>query len=64
MALLKHINSKARSVDNTGFGTNSSMYGGRYIKKDGAPNLAKTGIPFLERISWYHTMLLSSTLGS
>ncbi|CAN5699932.1 ion channel [soil metagenome] len=57
MALLKRINNKAKPVDNTGFGTNSSMYGGRFFKKDGRPNLRKTGIPFLERVSWYHTML-------
>jgi inward rectifier potassium channel len=57
MALLKRLNSKVKSVDNTGFGSNSSMYGGRLFNKDGSPNLKKTGIPFLERISWYHTML-------
>ncbi len=60
MALLKKINSKIKSLDNTGFGSNSNMYGGRFFKKDGTPNLRKTGIPFLERISWYHTMLQMS----
>lgn len=57
MALLKRINSKVTDVNNTGFGTNSSMYGGRYFRKDGRPNLRKVGIPFLEKVSWYHTML-------
>jgi inward rectifier potassium channel len=57
MALLKRINNKVKAVDNTGFGTNSNMYGGRFFRKDGRPNLRKVGIPFLERISWYHTML-------
>jgi len=57
MALLKRINNKVKSLDNTGFGTNSSMYGGRFFKKDGTPNLRKVGLPFLERTSWYHTML-------
>lgn len=60
MALLKRINSKIKPVDNTGFGTNSSMYGGRYFTKDGRPNIQKKGISFLESTSWYHTMLKMS----
>ena len=42
---------------NTGFGTNSADYGGRFINKDGNANITKRGIPFFERISWYHTLL-------
>ena len=57
MALKKRINVKAIPDQTTGFGTNSTMYGGRYLDKDGRPNIRKTGIPFLERNSWYHTML-------
>lgn len=34
------------------------MYGGRFLNKDGQANMYRVGIPFLERISWYHTMLL------
>ncbi len=41
----------------TGFGTNSSMYGGRLVNKDGSPNIGSRGIPLLQRYSWYHTML-------
>ena len=41
----------------TGFGTNSSMYGGRLVNKDGTPNIGRRGIPLMERYSWYHTML-------
>jgi hypothetical protein len=41
----------------TGFGTNSNMYGGRLVNKDGTPNMSRRGIPLLERYSWYHTML-------
>lgn len=51
------INSKARSQDDTGFGTNTSLYGGRLIQKDGNANIEKRGIPFLDRISWYHYMI-------
>ena len=48
------VNSKARSSNNTGFGTGS--YGGRFINKDGSANVVKRGLPFFSRISWYHTM--------
>ena len=57
MNLLKKINAKAKAEINTGFGTNSSSYGGRFITKSGNANVKKTGIDFLDSISWYHTML-------
>lgn len=60
MSLLNRINSRAKTDDNTGFGINSSMYGGRFFNKDGTPHLRKTGIPWLERNSWYHTLLRMS----
>ena len=57
MAFLKKINAKAKSETNTGFGTNASSYGGRFVTKSGNANVRKTGIGFFEGISWYHTML-------
>ena len=57
MDLLKNINAKAKAETNTGFGTNPSNYGGRFINKDGTANISKRGSNFLSRISWYHTML-------
>lgn len=57
MALLRKINLRAKKEFNTGFGTNASAYGGRFVNKDGRSNIEKKGIPFLNRISWYHTML-------
>ncbi|QEE49718.1 Inward rectifier potassium channel Irk [Flavobacterium alkalisoli] len=51
------INTKAKTDSNTGFSTNPSTYGGRFINKDGTANIEKQGIPFLSRISWYHMML-------
>lgn len=57
MAFLKNINSKAKTEINTGFGTNSNSYGGRFISKSGHANVKKTGVGFLDGISWYHTML-------
>jgi len=57
MAMLHKINSKARSQDDTGFGANTSLYGGRLVQKDGQANIEKKGIPILDRISWYHYMI-------
>ena len=57
MTVLTEINSKAKSDQNTGFGTNSASYGGRFINKDGTANVEKRGISLLQRISWYHTLI-------
>lgn len=57
MAFRKKINSKAKADKNTGFGTNASSYGGRFVTKSGNANVRKTGIGFMDSISWYHTML-------
>lgn len=57
MALNKKINTKASTDQNTGFGTISALYGGRLFNKDGLPNVRKSGMPWFERNSWYHTLL-------
>lgn len=57
MKFLKKINSKAKADSNTGFGTNASSYGGRFVTKNGNANVKKAGIGFFEGISWYHTMV-------
>ncbi len=57
MAILHKINTKATTQINTGFGINTSDYGGRFINKNGLPNIEKRGIDYFGRISWYHTML-------
>jgi inward rectifier potassium channel len=57
MDFLKRINTKAKTDNNTGFGSNSSNYGGRFLTKNGNANVRKEGIGFIESISWYHTML-------
>jgi inward rectifier potassium channel len=56
-SILDRINKRARTDENTGFGTNSNYYGGRYYNKSGIPNAYKTGLPFWERYSVFHTML-------
>lgn len=55
MALLRKNN--LHSEINTGFGSNSSSTGGRFINRDGVPNVIKRGVSILDRYSWYHTML-------
>ena len=56
MAILKRFRN-LKSEINTGFGTNSNSTGGRFINKDGRPNVIKKGVGLLDRYSWYHTML-------
>lgn len=48
---------KLNDINNTGFGPNSSVEGGRLINPDGSTNLRKRGIPIWERTSIYHTLL-------
>ncbi len=57
MVLFHEINKKAKGFLNSGYGTNSSSYGGRFVNKDGTANVERIGLPFLSRISWYHTLL-------
>ncbi|WP_163407568.1 ion channel [Flavobacterium ajazii] len=57
MALLKKINHNFQTDQNSGFGTNANSYGGRFVNKNGTPNIEKRGMHLLRRISWYHTMI-------
>ena len=57
MALLRKLNAKAKTEINTGFGADASDYGGRFVNKNGQPNIIKKGVNFWKRISWYHAML-------
>jgi inward rectifier potassium channel len=51
-----------RSIDNSGFGSNTGAEGRRLVNKDGTLNLRKTGVPFLNRLSWYHVLLRLSRI--
>jgi len=52
---------KFEAITNTGFSTNNTRTeGGRLTNKDGSINLHKTGMPFWERISLYHSLLRMS----
>jgi inward rectifier potassium channel len=57
MAFNKKIDPFLKINNDTGFGTNASNYGGRFINRDGTFNLRKEGMPFLQRYSIYHSML-------
>ncbi|MEZ5016488.1 MAG: ion channel [Flavipsychrobacter sp.] len=48
---------KLKNINNTGFTNNSNVEGGRLTNKDGSINVQKTGRPFWERISMFHTLL-------
>lgn len=56
MSLLRKINN-LQTDKNSGFGTNAGSYGGRFVNKNGTPNIEKRGMNLLRRISWYHTMI-------
>jgi len=57
MSTQKKISSNLKSVADTGFGVSPDSQGGRFINKDGSYNVAKTGLPFFERISFFYKML-------
>jgi len=49
---------RQKDTDSSGFGSNAS---GRFINKDGLPNVKRKGVNVFNRLSWYHTMLNLST---
>ncbi|HVW62755.1 MAG TPA: ion channel [Puia sp.] len=54
---MKKIDPYLKTNNDTGFGTNASNYGGRFINRDGTFNIRKEGMPFMERYSIFHHML-------
>jgi inward rectifier potassium channel len=57
MALGKKIDPYIKTNNDTGFGTNASSYGGRFINRDGTFNIRKEGVSFMNRYSIFHDML-------
>lgn len=45
---------RQKAIQDTGFG---SIVSGRFVNKDGQPNVEKRGVNIFNRFSWYHTML-------
>lgn len=41
----------------TGYGVNPSWTGGRFLHKNGRPNIERRGLHWIDRHSWYHTFL-------
>lgn len=57
MAVFGKKKRKLTTDEHTGFGTNPDNYGGRFVNKDGSANVVKSGLPFLDQISWFHMLL-------
>ncbi len=57
MALLRKINTKAATDENTGLGLNSTNNAGRFFNKDGQPNIHIKGVNWLKRSSIFQFML-------
>jgi inward rectifier potassium channel len=57
MASGKKLNPFLKTNNDTGFGSNASGYGGRFVNKDGTFNLKREGVPLLRRIGIYQRML-------
>ena len=57
MATHGRIQLSSKVNNDTGFGNSTSIFGGRFINKDGSFNMEKEGLPFWERFSIFHTML-------
>src|SRR5882757_5431348 len=53
----KKIDPYIKTNNDTGFGTNASSYGGRFINRDGTFNIRKDGMSFMNRYSIFHNML-------
>src|SRR5215210_7274522 len=58
---LKKINQRSRSNPDSGFGTQASQIGGRFVNKDGTFNLRKEGYPLFKQFRIYSFMLAIST---
>lgn len=52
MIKTRKLNPKAKSEINTGFGINSSDYGGRFLNKNGQPNIEKRGLGYFEKTAF------------
>jgi inward rectifier potassium channel len=57
MAFFNKINTKSKQELHTGFGTDRSKYGSRFMDKNGKPNVRIEGISLLKRISLFHTLI-------
>jgi inward rectifier potassium channel len=49
--------SKLKFIQDTGFSANSASMKGRFVNKDGTPNIEKRGLSFWKKSSPYHTLI-------
>lgn len=61
MSLLKKLNKRAQTENESGLGTVSSLTGGRFFNKNGVPNMEVRGMPFWDRLNIYHVLLSMKT---
>lgn len=54
------MNSRNKEVENTGFSHLNTAESNRFSNKDGSFNVKRIGVPFLQRISFLHTLLKMS----
>jgi len=52
------INRRSKANLDTGFGSQTSAVGGRFVNKDGSINVRKQGLSFLRRTSFYSCSFL------
>ncbi len=57
MASLRKINTSAKTDEFTGLSTRATSNAGRFFNKDGAPNVAISGVSFFRRFSVFRFML-------
>ncbi len=57
MSLHRKVNPFSKQNNDTGYSSNNSATGGRFLNKDGSYNLRKEGMPFYKRFSIFHDML-------
>lgn len=57
---MSRFNRKTPVYDNSGLSTLVSNQGNRFLNRDGTFNVHKTGVPFLERISFFNSLITMS----
>ncbi len=55
--LFNKFNKKAQQNNETGLASNTALSGGRFFSSTGVPNIETDGLPFWERLNFYHTLL-------
>ncbi|MBZ5857656.1 ion channel [Flavihumibacter profundi] len=54
---IRKLNRKAQVNNETGLATNTALSGGRFINRDGSPNVEVRGMKISQRLNVYHALL-------